>query len=224
MSAHVTMNNDAASLTPRTSFDGRALAFDFPALRIGVAEYDEGPYRLHRVPLSGRRDHRRRRARRRRRGRRDELRLPPRHLLRGGVPLWPGGRRRGARRAAGAAPIQDRLGRWFPWSAARSSGIGPGATTRSTRTRRWAGPRCAARSAGRLPLGARGAGRSASVGKWLPPPHRGESAGQGAAFFQAGPTKVLVFTVVNAMGAIIDRQGNVVRGHYEPGDGPARAG
>src|SRR5947208_2644721 len=29
--------------TPRTTFDGPAVAFDWPALRIGVAEYDAGP-------------------------------------------------------------------------------------------------------------------------------------------------------------------------------------
>src|SRR5262249_29212358 len=30
-------------LTPRTAFEGRTLAFDFPSLRIGVGEYHEGP-------------------------------------------------------------------------------------------------------------------------------------------------------------------------------------
>lgn len=35
--------NDTLLLTPQTSFDGPALEFDFPGLRIGVAEYDEGP-------------------------------------------------------------------------------------------------------------------------------------------------------------------------------------
>lgn len=34
--------NDTADLEPRTTFDGRALEFDFQALRIGVAEYEEG--------------------------------------------------------------------------------------------------------------------------------------------------------------------------------------
>src|SRR5271163_1419109 len=28
---------------PRVSFDGPALTYDFPAVRIGVAEYEEGP-------------------------------------------------------------------------------------------------------------------------------------------------------------------------------------
>ena len=35
------LTNDIAELTPRISFDGRELRFDFPGLEIGVAEYDE---------------------------------------------------------------------------------------------------------------------------------------------------------------------------------------
>ena len=37
------LSNDNASLVPRTDFDGPALELDFPGLRIGVAEYEEGP-------------------------------------------------------------------------------------------------------------------------------------------------------------------------------------
>jgi hypothetical protein len=36
-------------------------------------------------------------------------------------------------------------------------------------------------------------------------------SGQGAAYREAGPTKVLVFTVVNAFGSIVDRQGQILR-------------
>jgi L-aminopeptidase/D-esterase-like protein len=36
-------SNDNLELVPRTAFDGPVLTFDFPALRVGVAEYDEGP-------------------------------------------------------------------------------------------------------------------------------------------------------------------------------------
>jgi 6-aminohexanoate-oligomer endohydrolase len=71
----------------------------------------------------------------------------------------------------------------------------------------------AARS-GVFPLGTRGAGRSATVGK-LFAYEEGEPAGQGAAFRQVGETKIAVFTVVNAVGAIVDRDGTVVRGHYD---------
>jgi L-aminopeptidase/D-esterase-like protein len=68
---------------------------------------------------------------------------------------------------------------------------------------------------GIFPLGRRGAGRSVTVGKTFGL-EQGEFSGQGAAFRQIGPTKIAVFTVVNAFGAIVDRDGKVVRGHYDP--------
>jgi L-aminopeptidase/D-esterase-like protein len=71
---------------------------------------------------------------------------------------------------------------------------------------------------GRFPLGRHGAGCSATVGKWSRLGTR-ETAGQGGAFRQAGPTKVAVFSVVNAVGAIVDREGRVVRGELDPGSG-----
>ena len=37
------VTNDTAELAPRTGGDGPSLAFEFPGLRIGTAEYDEGP-------------------------------------------------------------------------------------------------------------------------------------------------------------------------------------
>jgi len=37
------LSNDSAELTPKTTFEGRELSFDFAGLEIGVAEYDEGP-------------------------------------------------------------------------------------------------------------------------------------------------------------------------------------
>ncbi len=36
-------SNDDGSLVPRVPEGGPSLDFDFPALSIGVAEYDEGP-------------------------------------------------------------------------------------------------------------------------------------------------------------------------------------
>ena len=72
----------------------------------------------------------------------------------------------------------------------------------------------AARS-GQFPLGACGAGASATVGKGVRFAYR-ELAGQGGAFRQLGPTKLAVFTVVNAIGAIVNRQGQVVRGNLNP--------
>ena len=71
--------------------------------------------------------------------------------------------------------------------------------------------------AGWFPLGARGAGRFAMQGVYF---HRGDSAenyadwahsGQGGAFRTVGPTKIGVFTIANALGSVVDRNGMTVR-------------
>jgi L-aminopeptidase/D-esterase-like protein len=64
-----------------------------------------------------------------------------------------------------------------------------------------------------FPFGRRGAGCSANLGAGLDWSGT-EPGGQGGAFRQVGLTKVAVFSVVNAIGAIVDRSGSVVRGHY----------
>jgi L-aminopeptidase/D-esterase-like protein len=68
---------------------------------------------------------------------------------------------------------------------------------------------------GIFPLGARGAGRSATVGKTFSF-EEGEPSGQGGAYRRIGETRIAVFTVVNAFGAVVDRDGSVVRGHRDP--------
>src|SRR5215211_4377711 len=65
---------------------------------------------------------------------------------------------------------------------------------------------------GQFPLGNQGAGSGAYVGQWANWPFARERGGQGGAFRQIGAIKVAVFTVVNALGVIVDRQGQVVRG------------
>jgi L-aminopeptidase/D-esterase-like protein len=60
-------------------------------------------------------------------------------------------------------------------------------------------------------MGPHGAGCSATAGHG----ETAELSGQGAAFRIAGTTRVAVFTVVNAYGAIVDRSGNVVRGNRD---------
>ena len=70
-----------------------------------------------------------------------------------------------------------------------------------------------------FPLGAHGAGRFAMQGFYYSQEKNDKEAhfgrwphsGQGAAFGQIGKTKVAVFTVVNALGAIVDRDGDLVR-------------
>ena len=70
-----------------------------------------------------------------------------------------------------------------------------------------------------FPLGAKGAGRFAMQGVYFYGKRDGSAdeyagwphSGQGAAFGEIGETKIAVFTVVNALGTIVDRNGNVVR-------------
>jgi L-aminopeptidase/D-esterase-like protein len=66
-----------------------------------------------------------------------------------------------------------------------------------------------------FPMGRVGAGSSATVGKAWNPKYRGETAGQGGAVAALGLTRIGVFTVVNALGAIFDRNGRVVRGNRD---------
>jgi L-aminopeptidase/D-esterase-like protein len=70
---------------------------------------------------------------------------------------------------------------------------------------------------GHFPLGAQGAGRFAMQGVYY---LRGDGAdmyagwphsGQGGAFRLIGPTRIAVFTVVNSLGTIVDRSGQIVR-------------
>ena len=71
---------------------------------------------------------------------------------------------------------------------------------------------------GAFPQGARGAGRAVTVGNGLAF-DRGEQAGQGAAFREVGGIKIFACTVLNAIGAVFDRNGKVVLGHADPATG-----
>jgi L-aminopeptidase/D-esterase-like protein len=207
------LSNDTAKLVPRTSFDGPELRFDFPGLEVGVAEYDEGPTGC------------------------TVLFFPDGAAssidVRGGSPgvsgadyelvhaiCLAGGSLYGLEAAAGVAAEllarRDYRTGWleiplvagaiiFDWGP-RDNAVYPDKEL----------GRAALRAArpGVFPLGARGAGRSATAGK-LFAYDEGEPAGQGAAFRGLGETRLVVFTVVNAIGAIVDREGNVVRGHYD---------
>ena len=211
------VTNDNTHLIPKTEFEGPVLEFDFLSLHIGVAEYEEGPTgcTVFYFPNTAKSvvD------------------------IRGGMPgtlqgiaaadgggvsavCFAGGSLYGLEAATGvSAEIFAQSG------YAGVHGV-RGAIIYDFFRANWIYPdktlgRAALRAAkpNIFPLGARGAGRSATCGKWLLKPFEWERAGQGGAFHQVGPTKVAVFSVVNSLGAIMDRQGNVVRGHYNPETG-----
>ena len=71
---------------------------------------------------------------------------------------------------------------------------------------------------GRFPLGARGAGMSVTVGNGFDY-SRSEPAGQGAACRAIGGVRIFACVVLNAIGAVCDRNGKVVRGHVDPRTG-----
>jgi 6-aminohexanoate-oligomer endohydrolase len=211
------LSNDTASLLAVTNFGGRELRFDFPRLEIGIAEYEEGPTGC------------------------TVFHFPDGAScftdVRGGSPgttgdhypfvdaiCLAGGSLYGLEAVAGVsaellAQREYRTG-WleiplvagsiiYDWGP-RDNAIYPDKEL----------GRAAQRAArpGVFPLGARGAGRSATVGKHFGFQGR-EHSGQGGAFRELGETNVAVFTVVNAVGAIVDRQGRVVLGHYDPATG-----
>jgi L-aminopeptidase/D-esterase-like protein len=209
-------SNDHLELVPEIDLKGPRLEIDLPELRIGVAEYEAGPTgcTVFHFPAGA----------------------AAATDVRGGSPgvlggyewvdaiCFAGGSLYGLEAASGVAAEllaqRDYVVGWteVPLVSAaiifdfgrRTNSVYPDkelgrATLRAAR-------------AGSFPLGARGAGRSATVGKTFAF-EQGEPSGQGGAFRQVGPTKLAVFTVVNAVGAIVDRDGNVVRGHLDAASG-----
>ena len=211
------LSNDLADLTPLTDIAGPQLEFDLAGLEIGCAEYEEGPTgcTVFHFPDGA------------------AMQVD----VRGGSPgtlgaqyEWvhaiclAGGSLYGLEAASGvAAELFARREYATGWMdiplvagaivfdyGRRDNGVYPDKELGRAALR-------AARS-GVFPLGRRGAGRAASVGKTFD--YVGvEWAGQGGAFRVVGRTRVAVFTVVNAIGAVVDRDGTVVRGHLDEATG-----
>ncbi len=206
MSGPVT--NDLVHPVPRTEFPkARALEFDFPGLEIGIAEYEEGPTGCTVFSF----------------GRRASVSID----VRGGSPdvsaghrevievvCFAGGSLYGLEASAGAAAeFLAKRGYSTKWTdiALVSGAIlfdfgrRPNAVYPDKELGRAA---VRAMRPGLLPMGARGAGRSATASHGA----GAELAGQGGAYRGSGPTKILAFVVVNAYGCIVDRTGKIVRG------------
>jgi L-aminopeptidase/D-esterase-like protein len=217
------------ALTPRTAFEGSpVLEFDFPGMKIGIAEYAEGPTGV------------------------TVFHFPTRVMatvdVRGGSPGTTGtdALRLGydvpfvdAIAFAGSSSygleavdgVRSELLRSQARNAVRgniasvSGAIIYDFTTRNNTVhadRELGSAALNAARPNRFYQGARGAGRSAAVGKYFGA-YFLETAGQGGAFRQIGPTKLAVFTVVNARGNIVDRSGRVVRGNRDPETGQRSA-
>jgi len=221
---------------PRTDSTGAALTFDFPGMRVGVAEYEEGPTgtTVFYFPKG----------------------VKAAADVRGGSP---GTLNADAVRLAYESPMMQSVvfsgGSWYGLSAATGVAnelkamraeqgqhdfiagvlgaiifdVGGRRFSRVTPDDRLGAAAVRSAREGWFPQGARGAGRFAMQGIFfLDGPLADASrtwahSGQGGAFRQIGPTKVAVFTVVNALGAVVNRDGKVLRcrRNVATGDCPA---
>jgi L-aminopeptidase/D-esterase-like protein len=193
------------------------LTFDFPSLHIGVAEYLEGPtgctvFYFPKGAMAAA----------------DVRGGSPGTLMAGDGYLdalcYAGGSIYGLEAATGVlAELLARRGysaQWFDIAITRAAIIYDYGRRDNTIYPDKTLGRAALKAAkpGVFPVGARGAGCSATVGKGFDFT-QSEPAGQGGAFRQIGPTRIAAFSVVNAIGGIVDRQGRVVRGNLDRSTG-----
>jgi L-aminopeptidase/D-esterase-like protein len=211
-------SNDTVHPKPVTEIDAkRWLDVDFPGLEIGVAEYAEGPTgctvfhfpevaSLH-IDVRG-----------------GSVGINGEHLTETNAICFAGGSLYGLEASTGvAAELFAKRGHSTKWMdialvqgaiifdyGRRENAIYPDKELGRAATR--------ALRAGRFPQGPHGAGCSATAGHGA----TAELSGQGGAARQVGPTRIAVFTVVNAYGAIVDRKGDVVRGNRDAETGKRR--
>jgi L-aminopeptidase/D-esterase-like protein len=217
----------AQGLTPKIPDGGTALTFDFPSLEIGVAEYDEGPTgvtlfsfpKKAYVAVDARGG-----------GPCTILTEALKYGYAEGQPPWvdaicfAGGSCYGLESASGVMDglLARRKGsnRWNEIAYVPGAIVFDfGGRENSVHPDRELGiAALEAARPGRFPLGSRGAGRFVHVGSFFGPRFM-ERSGQGGAFRQIGPTRVAVFVVVNALGAVVGRDGVVVRGNRDPKSG-----
>lgn len=205
---------DQNGLVANAGIDGPVLTFDWPAIEVGVASYEEGPTGV------------------------TVIRFPKRASVavdvRGGGPgtvntdllrlgysapftdaiVFSGGSAYGEEAITGVATgLKDdgvRSGDFFDVA------VVPGAIIYDFGGRRFneiypdkrlAQAALRAVRPGVFPLGAQGAGRMAMQGGFF---GCNAHSGQGGAFRQVGATRIAAFTVVNAYGAVTDRAGRLV--------------
>ncbi len=213
------VGNDDVELVP-VHGPGRAdVPFDFPGVSVGTAEYAEGPTgaTVISIPAGVRTSVDARGGAIGIIGRYEEFN----HAI-----CFAGGSAYGLAAATGVdeALLEERRGR-VGWQdllsasgaviydlAARDTGIVPDAALGRAAL-------AAARSDA-IAVGRVGAGVAASAGKI--DLARCEFSGQGAAFRQIGAIRILVVTVVNPVGVIVDRDGTVIRGNYDRETGERR--
>src|SRR5271166_4333386 len=214
----VALSQDAAKSKPKphVSYDGPALTFDFPGVKVGVAEYEEGPtgttVLYFATPVVAAVDVR---------GgapgtlNTDALRLAYDDPSAGvNAIVLSGGSSYGLSAATGVEnALKDVItdaGNFDDVPTVVGAiifDLGDRRFNTITPDEELGRAALASARPGWFPLGARGAGRFAMVGLGT---EITQHSGQGAAFRQSGDTKVLVVTVNNG-GLVVDRKGQVMR-------------
>jgi L-aminopeptidase/D-esterase-like protein len=214
-----TISNENATLTIQTEFDGPTLAFDIPGVSVGIAEYPEGPTGCTVIRF-------------------DEIAMTAVDV-RGG---WAGttqpyeycdaiclcaGSLLGLEAVSGVMAAIF-AARNYDFKNTGNPVVNGAVVYDYDRRDNAIHPdmalgRAAWTSAkpGVFPLGSRGAGRSTTAGKFYGSAGS-EYSGQGGAFAAVEDVRIAVFTVVNPMGALVDRGGKVVRGNLDPVSGERR--
>lgn len=205
------ITNDNTKMIPQTEYEGRVLKYDFPELYVGIAEYKEGPTGCTVFYFP-----------------KDVISVAD---VRGGFPgtirgssaedgrtsaiCFAGGSTYGLEAVTGVAAEIFAMRKYLGIYSVRGAVIYDFFRNNMIYPDKELG-RSAMRSVktGVFPLGFHGVGCWPGCGPafdCLQP----DGTGQGGAFKQIGETKLAVFTVVNALGVIVDRQGHIVRGNYD---------
>ena len=208
-------SNDALELTPKTTYRKPVLEFEFPGLKIGIGEYEEGPTGCTVFNFN------------------KKVRFTS--DTRGGAPkvvggnfsyvdavVFSGGSLLGYESFSGVFAELLKMQKYeitwekFPLVSGAIIWDFPPRPDNVIYPDKALGRAAICNTKENIfPMGNQGAGVSATVGKVLDPIFH-EKGGQGGAYLERGKIKILVFTVVNAMGSITNRNGKVVRGHFDP--------
>ena len=210
--------NDQSNLQPIVNAGGKELKFDWPMLRIGTAEYKEGPtgvtvFRFGRKVLTAYDS----------RGepatvQTDYLRLGRDKPMADAVVLSGGSAYGLESSTAVATGLKDDQLRTGIWSEVA---FVPGAIIYDMGDRRLnevypdkklAQAALRAAKPGVFRTGSAGAGRFAKTGGFF---GLNAHSGQGGAIYDKGNLKIACFTVVNALGVVTDRQGRIMAGYRD---------
>jgi L-aminopeptidase/D-esterase-like protein len=208
-------SNDTLNLNPKTKYREPILEFDFPGLKIGIGEYEEGPTGCSVFHFD------------------KKVRFTS--DIRGGAPgvvgehfsyvdavVFSGGSLLGYESFSGVLAELLKLQKYeiswerFPLvSGAIIWDFGPRPNNTIYPDKALGRAALCNTKENIFPMGNQGAGVSATVGKILDFSFH-EKGGQGGACLERDQIKILAFSVVNAVGSIINRNGKVIRGHFDP--------